>query len=556
MRLKMNFSPGMMRGKADKLLITLFFSVLFFNPIFSQEIRIPDALFTRPEKTNYEETSLHRDVMDFVITLCEGSKLATFEIIGSSKEGRKIPLVIMADPPVATPREAKNSGKPIIYIQGNIHAGEVEGKEASMELMREIAFGTKRELLSNQILLFGPIYNADGNDSLGLNNRRSQAGSPKMAGIRYSGEGYDLNRDGLKAEALETKAMLKNVMLRWDPMLFIDLHTTNGSWHGYSLTYAPGNLTAGHPGTTNYLMDTLFPSVTQTVKDRSGLDMYLYGNFRDYPPEIFSPTPYMPRFLTNSMALKNKYSILVETFAHDRFEKRILSSKMFIQSVLEFTNLRGGEMMTNLERSVKETIAEIQQNAGDMKKGVSFRAEQLGEPTDLLVYEMEEYTNDEGKKRMQKTGKRVWIPGVKIMHRFEPVILSTVPRGYLFPPELSNVAEKLQEHGVLVEQLDRATTFKGEEFIITGYKKAEREYQKHNLVTMEGEFQDAVRKMPKGSYFVDLAQPMAYLVFYMLEPEADDGLVVWNFFDNYLEKRGISNKKVAYPVFKWYSKVD
>jgi len=541
---------------ANTVWFSFLLSFVFFNAVSGQEIHIPDVLYTRAERTNYEETSLHKDVMAFVETLCNASELANLEIIGTSKQGRKIPLVVMADPPITTPLEALESKKPVIYIQGNIHAGEVEGKEASMELMREIAFGPKRELLSGQILLFGPIYNADGNDSLGANNRRSQAGSPKLAGIRYSGEGYDLNRDGLKMEALETKAMIKNVMLRWDPMLFIDLHTTNGTWHGYCLTYAPGNHTAGHPGTTSYLMDTLFPAVTQTVKDRSGLDMFLYGNYRGYPPETFSPTPHMPRFLTNSMSLKNKYSILVETFAHDRYEKRILSSKIFIQTVLEFTNKHGAEMKANLERIVNETIDQVKSRSGELKKGVRFKSAQLGDPTDLLVYEMEEYTNEEGDTRRRSTGKRVWIPGVKIMHRFEPVTLSTLPRGYVFPSELHNVADKLKEHGVKVSQLEEVTTFVGEEFIISKYTRSERLYQKHNMVTMEGAFQKRELSMPQGSYYVDLAQPMAYMIFYMLEPEADDGLVVWNFFDEYLEKKRIGKKEVAYPVIKWYSHKD
>ena len=555
MNLKINFPISKIRS-AKAVWFSFLLPLIFFRTVSSQEIYIPDVLYTRAERSNYEETSLHKDVMDFVVTLCNASELANLEIIGTSKQGRKIPLVVMANPPISTPQEALESKKPVIYIQGNIHAGEVEGKEASMELMREIAFGPKRELLSDQILLFGPIYNADGNDSLGANNRRSQAGSPKLAGIRYSGEGYDLNRDGLKMEALETKAMIKNVMLRWDPMLFIDLHTTNGTWHGYCLTYAPGNHTAGHPGTTSYLMDTLFPAVTQTVKDRSGLDMFLYGNYRGYPPETFSPTPYMPRFLTNSMSLKNKYSILVETFAHDRFEKRILSSKIFIQTVLEFTNKHGAEMVANLERTVNETIDQVKSQSGELKKGVSFKSVQLGDPTDLLVYEMEEYINEEGDIRRRSTGKRVWIPGVKIMHRFEPVILSTIPRGYVFPSDLHNVADKLIEHGVEVCQLDKSTTFEGEEFIISSYTHSERSYQKHNLVTMEGAFQKKTVTMPEGSYYVDLAQPMAYMIFYMLEPEADDGMVVWNFFDEYLEKRGVGDKEIAYPVFKWYSQKD
>ena len=530
------------------------FSIFICLTSFSQKISLPDELFTRAERTNYEETSLHKDVMDFVTAMEKHSELAHLEIIGFSKQGRDIPLVVMADPPIKTPAEAVKSGKPVIYIQANIHAGEIEGKEACMELMREIAFGTKRQLLLNQIIMFCPIYNADGNDSLSANNRRSQEGSPGLTGIRSSGEGYDLNRDGLKIEALETQALIKNVILKWDPVLFIDLHTTNGSWHGYSLTYAPGNHTAGHPGTTNYLMNKLFPEVRDKVKERSGLDIYLYGNFREWPPERYVATPHRPRFLTNSMALKNKLAILVETFAHDRFEKRILSNNVFLTSILEYTNTHGDEIQELVGRVKEEIVQQIIDNAGNFQKGVQFRIAQLGEPSDLLVYDVEEFVDENGRKRRRRTNRRVWKPNVRMMQRYEPAQMSTVPRGYVFPAELINVADKLKEHGVKVEVLDKTTSFEGEEFIITNFTQEERVYQKHRLVKIEGVFQKTTKEMPAGSFHVDIAQPMAYLVFYMLEPESDDGLIIWNYFDDYLKKNGVENNNVPYPVFKYISK--
>ncbi|KPK89845.1 hypothetical protein AMJ80_09175 [bacterium SM23_31] len=529
---------------------TLF--IIFANySAFGQILAIPPELYTRAERTNYEETSLHKDVMNFVYALQKHSDIAHLEIIGASKKGRDIPLVVMADPPVKTPEEAVKSDKPVIYIQGNIHAGEVEGKEASMELMREIAFGPKRRLLSDQIILFCPIYNADGNDSLSATSRRSQEGSPQLTGTRSSGEGYDLNRDGLRIEALETIALIENVILKWNPALFMDLHTTNGSWHGYSLTYAPGNHTAGHPGTTDYLMNVLFPAVQKKVKERSGLDIYLYGNFGGMPPESFTATPHMPRFLTNSMALKNKLAILVETFAHDRFEKRILSNTVFITSVLEFTNEHGGEILKVIKKAEEETVQQVLENTGNFQKGVQFRVAQLGEPSDLLVYETEEYVDESGRPIQRRTGKLVWMPNVRMMQRYEPVKMSTVPRGYVFPAELKNVADKLKQHGVDVKVLEKSTSFEGEEFLVTGFSQAERPYQNHNLVTIEGEFKKAVKEFPAGFFHVDLAQPFAYLVFYMLEPEADDGLAVWNYFDKYLKAQGVENKSVPYPVFKY-----
>lgn len=538
--------------KSKRVTLSMIILLLAISSISGQVLKIPQELYTKAEKTNYIETSTHKDVMDFVNTLVKSSDNARLEIIGESFLGKKIPLVIMADPMVNSPEEAKRSGKVIIYLEANIHAGEVEGKEASMQLMREIAFGPKQRLLENQILLFCPNYNPDGNDKMG-NNRGSQEGSPIVAGERYTGEGLDLNRDGLKAEGLETKAMLKNIINKWDPAMLIDMHTTNGTWHGYSLTYAPGAHTAGHKDITYYMRDELFPVVTKKVKERSGLDMYYYGGYRGFPPTSFSGAPAQPRYITNSMALKNRLSILVETFAHDRFERRILSNVVFLTSVLEYTSSHSQEIIDLLKRVNIEVVQQIKDGAGKMQKGLMFQSVQLGDPVNILAFELEEYTDNNGRTRRRSNGNKVLIKDVKLMQKSEPTLLATVPAAYVFPAELKNVADKLIQHGVKVLTLEKKNTFVGEEFTVTEFTRREREYQKHNMVTIKGEFESKTIKMPTGSYYVDMAQPYAYLIFYMLEPQSDDGLLAWNYFDDYLIKNGIEKKEVAFPVFKVYS---
>lgn len=524
--------------------LTIFLGLtMIINTAFGQGVGFPNTMYTKAERTNYLETSLHSDVMNFVNALVENSELANLEIIGTSLGGREIPLVIIADPPVSTPEEAEASGKLVLYVQANIHAGEVEGKETCMEIMREIVFGPKRRLLENQILLFCPIYNTDGNDALSPNNRRSQEGSPIEAGERYSGEGYDLNRDGLKIDAIETKAMMQNVMNKWNPLVFVDLHTTNGTWHGYSITYAAGSHTVGHPGTFNFLMDELFPAITDRVKERSGFDTFLYGGFNNYPPTIydFGSGLYMPRFLWNSMALKNKLGILVETFAHDRFEKRILSNNAFLTSLFEYTSDHYLFIQNLINNINDDVIEEINSLGGQFQRGLGFKTVDRGDPADLLVYEV---------IGGNRTGKRIWRSNVRMLHNHEATKLSTVPKGYIFPAQLSNVADKLIEHGVDVDILESAATFEGEEFTVTNYYHDNNSYQKHYRTRISGNFQAGNKQMPAGSFYVNMAQPYAYLIFYMLEPESDDGLVLWNFFDDYLENTGVESRDVPFPVFK------
>ena len=512
---------------------------------------LPEALFSRAERTQYEETSLHADVMDFVTSLDRASDRVTLETMGHSAAGKAIPLVILADPPVTTPAQATQSGKLVVYVQANIHAGEVEGKEASLEVMREVALGPRQDLLENQILLFAPIYNADGNDSLG-HNRRSQDGSPELTGTRYNGQGLDLNRDAMKIEAVETKALMANVLNRWDPALLVDLHTNNGSWHGYAVTYAPSYRSAGYPLLSDYTMDSLLPAVSQKVLRRSGLHTFLFGGFRGWPPTEWRTYSHLPRYVVNSMGLRNRIGILAEMFPHDAFEKRILAARLFVISLLEYTNDNSGLIENLIQRAEEETKSEIAEDAGRFQRGVRFEMAPLEEPTALYVYEHELAAADSGVPRPVRVSDRlVWFDGVVNYGRFEPTKTSTVPRGYLFAAGLTHVAGKLREHGIEVTTLEQATTFEGERFLISELTQ-EPEYQGHTTTTVNGRFERTEREFPEGSFVVDLAQPLAYLAFYLLEPESDDGLTTWNYFDEAIGAMAESGDTVEFPVFKYY----
>ena len=189
-----------------------FLGLIFVFLVHAQSPVWDANLITVPEKTNYQKTSTYAEVMDFIKALQKKTDLMHLEYMGKSKEGKEIPVVVMADPKVSSPAEAEASGKPVMYIQGNIHAGEVEGKEIMLVLMREILLGDKKQLLDNQILIFAPIYNTDSNDKMEKGIRPSQEDSPVEVGQRANSQGWDLNRDGIKMEALETQALMKNLL--------------------------------------------------------------------------------------------------------------------------------------------------------------------------------------------------------------------------------------------------------------------------------------------------------------------------------------------------------
>jgi len=529
-----------------------FLTLLSFLSVSAQQMGNHDALISRAERTVFMETSHNDDVVKFIEALKTSSPLVTVEQFATSKLGNPLLLAIMANPKISTPEEARASGKPVIYIQANIHAGEVEGKEASLQLMREIAFGYRKYLLDNQIIMFCPNYNPDGNDKFADNNRPSQEGSPKMTGVRANGEGLDLNREGMKAEAIEMKGLLKGVFNRWDPALFMDLHTDDGSWHGYMANVAPSFQSAGMPEPANFTMD-LLKDAMHTVLDKSGINIFWHGylNMRPNEQAIFVAYDHLPRYVANYVGLRNRMGILSEVFPHELFEKRILANYYLLVSVLEYTGGHAKEIKDIIAKADQETIDMIKSGAGKIQRGVTYKLAPEPDQIRMLIRETTPYTDANGRKRQRPTGNLNWLEKINHSNHFVPVKLATVPRTYIFPAELANVAQKLEEHGIIVKKTDKKIKIDGEEYLISKLTRSDREgYGGHKAVTLEGNFRPVKLAVPAGSYYVDMAQPLAWLIFYLMEPQSDDGLVYWNYFDEYIQKLGAPKGGLTYPVLK------
>ena len=222
---------------------------------------------TIAESSQFKATSRYSDVMDFVRILQTQSPFIKVETMGISPEGKEIPLVIMGNPVPSSPADLKNDKRAVIYIQANIHAGEVEGKEASLMLMRDILQKDPLPYLDKLVILFSPIFNIDGNEKIDPNNRRNQIGPEAGVGIRYNGQNFDLNRDSMKMESPELLGLAKNVLNRWDPILLIDCHTTNGSYHEEPVTYSWPLNPNGDKAILEYMRDIMLPAVSIQLRE-------------------------------------------------------------------------------------------------------------------------------------------------------------------------------------------------------------------------------------------------------------------------------------------------
>jgi len=530
---------------------------------------------TRAERTGFKETSTHADVVAFVDSLQSRGAKVHVGIIGRTTQGRELPYVIASRPLVTTPLEAKRLGRPIVYIQGNIHAGEVEGKEAMQAVLRDLLFDPKPNVLDSVVLIVVPIYNADGNEMFRPQaQQRGAQNGPELVGQRPNAAGLDLNRDYMKAEAPETRASLA-MFNAWDPDLYVDLHTTNGSYHGYALTYSPSlhpaaRIAGGTFGGA-FVADSMLPGIRARMRTRHKFESFDYGNFSgDEGPSAqgeargWSSYEHLPRYGTNYYGVRGRLSILSEAYSHDPFERRVKSTEAFVRELLSMTAQKAKSVLA-ITRGADAALA-----AGTIRS-IPIRAALTKRPVMLPVIEEPLDTLPEAKGQIQagRGGRGAgggvgggrsgcqWPlsePGVRcgfkrsgrmitvkmpVKVTFDATLSVVPPVAYIIPKNVmpDSVLHRLRLHGVVVEEAKAPATLDGVQvFWIDSMIKRGNPFQGHSEVRLEGTWRAESPASALGDiYVVRTTQPLGVLVVELLEAQSDDGLVTWNFFDGVLD---------------------
>jgi hypothetical protein len=493
------------------------------SPIAAQE-RALEPL-TRAERTRWIETSGYQDVIAFLAALAGRNGIAV-DTFGYSYEGRALPVAKWG------------SGPTRVLVFANIHAGEVEGKEAALILLREIAAGERDPWRADLTVWIAPIYNADGNERVTLVNRPLQHGPIGGMGQRPNAQGFDLNRDFMKMESPEARSLV-GLMGKVDPHVVVDLHTTNGTRHAYHLTYAPPLHPATDPELDRMLRERWLPALTEALEP--AWLTYTYGNLPE-DEEIEAERgwytyDHRPRFSTNYVGLRNRLGILSEAYAYLPFAERIEVTKRFVEAILDYAAEHGAELRdliaaADARRLVGEQLplrAEIARSADEVTILLGATVEERHPWTGRVMLRRLDVVNPE---RMPEYG------------RFRATESERVPAAYVVPAGLGDILELLAAHGIVVRALPSSIRHEVEAFRITGSARAEREFQDHRERTLEGRWQAAMREVPAGAVVVSMDQPLARLAFVLLEPRSDDGLVNWNLLDPALEDAS------EYPILR------
>ncbi len=510
-----------------------------------------NTIQTTAEKSNYESTSAYNEVIQFITNLEESSDLLKIESLATSAEGRKIPLMIIADPLPANYKDIKSDQRVVVYLQANIHAGEVEGKEATQMLARELLNGKlPKDILKNVIVLICPILNPDGNEKFSLKNRTNQVGPVNGVGVRHNGQYLDLNRDAMKLETPEIRGVVTEIFNKWDPAITVDCHTTNGSYHEEPITFTWQMNPNGDRTLINYMRDRMMPSVHRTLWDKYDVENVFYGEFLDRAniDTAWSSYACEPRYLVNYVGVRNRLAILNENYVYADFETRVNGSYHLLLTILEYA--------AENKDAIKEMLNNADQRLINRESTIgiadSFAIEYEGVPTPekitIKAIEADTIPGMKGYWRYKQSDRKRTVTVDYIADYFATKNIK-MPYAYIFSVPDQEVLELFGAHGIQVEKLDEKIVTNVEQFNISELKATSRPYQGHYMNTMDGEFEIVEKEFDSGTYVIKTAQPLGNLAAYLFEPMSDDGLIRWNFLDQYLVPqwgRGF----YPYPVYR------
>ncbi len=480
------------------------------------------APLTRAEATRYEETSRHADVMTFIAALAaRKDRRLHVTSIGTSPGGRDLPLLVLSAHGFTTPAESRRAGIPIVLIQSGIHAGEVEGKEGCLMLVRDLLTGPDGELLAHLTLVVLPLFNPDGNDAIDPGNRAlhlpklsGQLGPDSGVGTRVNAAKINLNRDYLRQDAAEMRLWHRLLWQVWEPDLTIDNHATNGSVHRFAMTWdIPHTVASGRAEPIEYMRSRLTPTVAAAVRAHHGYDSGWYGNFvedercldQDAPvdpaasvAEGWMTYPHHPRFGSNYRGLCGRMDLLLEAYAYIPFEARIGVAYAWMLESLRYVAAHADEVrgVASASRTPPATIA------------VRYTLTTLPDPVEILT---------RTPRTLDGAPSAIALPHLA---RFEGTTFIERPRAYAVPPRL---AEALRRHGLRVNA--STATLEVEIPRVEGYGATAGRaiLEAASTGDVRVSWRTESRRVPPGWSLMSTEHPHGAVAAYLCEPESDDG---------------------------------
>lgn len=487
---------------------------------------------TYAEHSNFTSTPSYEDTISFIEKLTAKSPLLKLSYFGKSALGRPLPLVHVSS-------NFNDSSRLKMLAQAGIHSGEIDGKDAGLMLLRDIAFGKKSHIVDKVDLLFVPIFNADGHENSSKYNRVNQRG-PSNMGWRSTAQNINLNRDYAKAQSPEMKAML-TMINQYQPSLYIDLHVTDGVDYQYDITYGTNGTHSYSPAIAHWFNQYYRPNLDKDLSDMGHVpgDLIFAKDNRDIQKGIngWSATP---RYSDGYGAARHIPTVLVENHSLKSYRQRVLGTYVLIESSLKLLSQKGEMLTQAIEQDKKSRPTTLPLNWDYNKPhNMQFKGIEYNTFKDEIS----------GADQVKWTGKNK-IYTMPWFNQDKPLLVTKLPKAYWIMPQHTQAIDVLIQHGIKIERLTSPKTLSLEQSIVSNESFGKRPYE--GEMRANGEFKTVTKNitLPKGAVKIDLDQDLGKLAFVLLEPAASDSLFQWGFFNTIFQRTEYIEGYAVVPLAK------
>lgn len=517
-------------------LIMLLLGILVCGSTVHAQLRFE----TRSEATDYRETPRYDETIAYIRSLERESRWVRLEQFGTTPEGRPMYCVIVSSARAFSPEAVRHGGKLVVLIQNAIHAGESDGKDACLALIRDLAVTrTRPELLDSVVLVVIPVYNIDGHERMSPYNRINQNG-PEEMGFRTTSQNYNLNRDYLKIDAPESRAFV-SLWNRWQPDFFIDNHVTDGADFQYAVTYTITRHGNGAPEIAAWSREQFVPVVTEKMAAR-GEPIHPYVITRGLPVDSgIIDFVESPRFSTGYAAIRNRPGLLVEMHMLKDYRRRVTANYKLMVAVLELLREAPQTLRTVVHRADSLAAAGLtdDQPLDFTRTGEPDTVEFLGFPHQMRESEIS------GGRWIEYDPARPVTLRVPYFQRMKTTVSATVPYAYLLGPQWTDVLERLLHHGVEMKKLKAPLTLTVERYRFDSVSWRPASFEGHHFPSYRSHLAQEEVTFPAGTVVIPTAQAKVRLIMHALEPDAPDSFMKWGFFDTILEQKEYADKYAA-----------
>ncbi|TRX52481.1 M14 family metallopeptidase [Thalassomonas sp. M1454] len=497
---------------------------------------------TPAEKTGLTSTPNYKDSVEYLTKLVKSDPRLTMQSLGKSPQNRDIWLVVASTDGASNAKQLSANKKPTLLIQAGIHAGEIDGKDAGLMILRDIVKGDKAHLLEQVNILFLPILNVDGHERSSEFNRVNQRG-PKNMGWRTNSQNLNLNRDFAKADTIEIQILMQTIN-EWQPSLYFDVHVTDGEDYQYDITYGFNGEHADSPATSKWLAETFTPYVNNDLaKNGHRGNPLVFGlDSMDFNKGLFGWTAGL-RFSNGWGDTRHLPTILVENHSLKPYKQRVLGTYVFIESSLKLLAKQHKQLALAVEKD-SSSRPEVLTLAWDLDKKNptydNFLGIQYEKKTDTLTGI--EYIAWTGKEKTYKDYPTFWarLPKVTVQ----------VPKAYYIPPQYQEVISRLQTQGVKFETLMKNTEVHTTQLIAVDPSFGSKPFEGHMTASASFDQVEITTVLPKGTIKVVTDQTLGRLAVALLDPRGPDSYFSWGFFNQMFQRTEYIESYVMVPLAK------